>query len=283
MAGPTEPCGIIRGMADLDNLHREWLALAVDAARAAGDIIRRGMFDVLDIRYKGEINLVTQIDVAAERAVVECLRAKAPDHGILAEEGSVHNNRSAYRWLIDPLDGTTNYAHRFPFFCVSIGLQHGNDPVLGVVLDPVRDELFTAVRGGGAACNGQPLAVSSTTALNKSLVVTGFAYDPKRDTNVNFRHFESMSRVAQGVRRTGSAALDLCYVAAGRSDGFWELLLSPWDTAAGQVIVEEAGGRVTDFSGRVFSPDIPEIVASNGKLHDAMLTLLNQGHQSSSS
>ncbi len=267
---------MIRGMAEPTNFHREWLALAVDAARAAGDIIRRGMFDVLDIRYKGEINLVTQIDVEAERAVVERLRANTPDHGVLAEEGSVHNNRSPYRWLIDPLDGTTNYAHRFPFFCVSIGLQHGNDPVLGVVLDPVRDELFTAIRGGGAACNGQPLAVSSTASLNKSLLVTGFAYDPKQDTNVNFRHFEAISRVAQGVRRTGSAALDLCYVAAGRSDGFWELLLSPWDTAAGQVIVEEAGGRVTDFSGRVFSPDTPEIVASNGKIHDAMLTVLNQ-------
>ncbi len=266
---------MIRGMPDSNDRHRAWLALAVDAARAAGDIIRRGMFDALDIRYKGEINLVTQIDVAAERAVVERLRANAPDHGILAEEGSVHNHGSPYRWLIDPLDGTTNYAHRFPFFCVSIGLQHENTPVLGVVLDPVRDELFTAVRGGGAACNGQPLAVSSTTALNQSLVVTGFAYDPKQGTNPNFRHFEAVSRAVQGVRRTGSAALDLCYVAAGRSDGFWELLLSPWDTAAGQVIVEEAGGRVTDFSGRVFSPDTPEILATNGRIHDAMLTTLN--------
>lgn len=250
--------------------------LAVDAARAAGDIIRRGMFDALDVRYKGEINLVTQIDVAAEHAVVERLRAKAPDHGIIAEEGSVHNNHSPYRWLIDPLDGTTNYAHRFPFFCVSIGLRHQDQPVLGVVYDPVRDELFTGVRGNGAACNGQPIAVSSTSALNKSLVVTGFAYHHERTTNVNFRHFEAVSRVVQGARRTGSAALDLCYVAAGRSDAFWELHLSPWDTAAGQVIVEEAGGRVTDFSGLGFSPDTPEVLATNGKIHDAMLAVLNQ-------
>ncbi len=263
-------------MADPENRHREWLALAVDAARAAGDIIRRGMSDALDIRYKGAINLVTQIDVAAERAVVERLRAKAPDHGILAEEGSVHEGGSPYRWLIDPLDGTTNYAHRFPFFCVSVGLQHGEESVLGVVFDPVRDELFTGVRGSGAACNGQPISVSATAALTQSLVVTGFAYDPKQDTNVNFRHFEAMSRAVQGVRRTGSAALDLCYVAAGRTDGFWELLLSPWDTAAGQVIVEEAGGRVTDFSGRAFSPYIPQVVASNGTIHDAMLAVLNQ-------
>jgi myo-inositol-1(or 4)-monophosphatase len=258
-----------------------WLELAVDAARAAGDIIRRGMSDALDIRYKGAINLVTQIDVAAECAVVERLRARTPHHDILAEEGSNHTGGSPYRWLIDPLDGTTNYAHRFPFFCVSIGLQYGDHVVLGVVLDPVHDELFTAVRGGGASLNGSPLSVSSTEALGKSLVVTGFAYDPKQDTNVNFRHFEAMSRAVQGVRRTGSAALDLCYVAAGRSDGFWELSLSPWDTAAGQVIVEEAGGRVTDFAGRAFSPDVPEVLATNGKIHDAMLAVLNQRSASS--
>ena len=266
----------MRGMADPGDPYDDWLALAVDAARAAGDIIHRGMSDALDIRFKGAINLVTQIDVAAERAVVERLRAKLPDHGILAEEGSLHQSLSPYRWLIDPLDGTTNYAHRFPFFCVSIGLQHADRMILGVVCDPLRDELFTAVRGGGAICNGRPLSVSPTDLLKESLVVTGFAYDPKRDTNVNFRHFEAMSRVVQGVRRTGSAALDLCYVAAGRSDGFWELSLSPWDTAAGQVIVEEAGGRVTDFSGRAFSPYTPEVVASNGKIHDEMLAVLNQ-------
>lgn len=253
-----------------------WLELAVDAARAAGDIIRRGMSDSLDIQYKGEINLVTQIDVAAEQAVVERLRARTPDHDILAEEGSVHTTGAPYRWLIDPLDGTTNYTHRFPFFCVSIGLQHGDHMVLGVVLDPVRDELFTAIRGGGAALNGVPLAVSSTDVLRKSLVVTGFAYDPVHDTNVNFQHFAAMSRAVQGVRRTGSAALDLCYVAAGRSDGFWELSLSPWDTAAGQAIVEAAGGRVTDFAGRAFSPDMPAVLATNGKIHDAMLDVLNQ-------
>ncbi len=258
-----------------------WLELAVDAARAAGDIIRRGMSGALDIRYKGAINLVTQIDVAAEHAVVERLRARTPHHDILAEEGSRHTVGAPYRWLIDPLDGTTNYAHRFPFFCVSIGLQHGDHVVLGVVLDPVRDELFTAVRGGGAALNGAPLSVSSTEALGQSLVVTGFAYDPKDDTNVNFRHFEAMSRVVHGVRRTGSAALDLCYVAAGRSDGFWELALSPWDTAAGQAIVEAAGGRVTDFAGRTFSPDVPEVLATNGKIHDAMLAVLNQRSASS--
>ncbi|MFZ5863642.1 MAG: inositol monophosphatase family protein [Nitrospirota bacterium] len=258
-----------------------WLRLAVDAARAAGDIIRRGMSDALDIRYKGAINLVTQIDVAAERAVVERLRAHTPDHDILAEEGSNRATGAQYRWLIDPLDGTTNYAHRFPFFCVSIGLRQDDHAILGVVFDPVRDELFTAVRGHGASLNGTALSVSATKKLGHSLVVTGFAYDPKHDTNANFTHFEAVSRVVRGVRRTGSAALDLCYVAAGRSDGFWELSLSPWDTAAGQIIVEEAGGRVTDFSGRPFSPDIPEVLATNGKIHDAMLAVLNQSSASS--
>jgi myo-inositol-1(or 4)-monophosphatase len=183
--------------------------------------------------------------------------------------------------LIDPLDGTTNYAHRFPFFCVSIGLQRDEEITLGVVFDPLRNELFAAARGHGATLNGRPLAVSSTSVLCESLVVTGFAYDPARDTNVNFRHFEAMSRVVRGVRRTGSAALDLCYVAAGRTDGFWELALSPWDTAAGQVIVEEAGGRVSDFAGRAFSPYVREVVASNGKIHDAMLGVLNQSSTSS--
>ncbi|MEO5656852.1 MAG: inositol monophosphatase family protein [Nitrospiria bacterium] len=254
--------------------HAALLAPAIEAARAAGLIIRTGMTSPLDVRYKGESNLVTQIDIASERAIVDCLRARVPDHGIVAEEGSAHEGASPYRWLIDPLDGTTNYAHRFPFFCVSIGLQYEKESVLGVVYDPVRDELFTAVRGSGAWCNGHPLTVSSTDALRDSLLVTGFAYDSHRATHANFPHFANMSRVAQGIRRTGSAALDLCYVAAGRSDGFWELNLSPWDTAAGQVLVEEAGGRVTDFAGAPFSPYGSQVVASNGAIHDAMLSVL---------
>lgn len=266
---------MIRRMTESAKTLGEFLAFAVDAARAAGEIIRRGMDDALDIRYKGEINLVTQVDVAAERAVVERIRKRYPDHGILAEEGSAHQADSPYRWLIDPLDGTTNYAHRFPFFCVSIGLQRGDDSVLGVVYDPVRDELFSAVRGGGATCNGNRLSVSTTSALERSLVVTGFAYDPAKSTNTNFRHFEAVSGVVQGVRRTGSAALDLCYVACGRSDAFWELSLSPWDTAAGQVIVEESGGRVSDFSGRGYSPFQSEVLATNGKIHDPMLAVLS--------
>ena len=271
---------MMRPMTHANTEHVRWLSIAVEAARAAGEIIRGGLHDELDIRYKGDINLVTQIDVASERAIVDHLCAQCPDHGILAEEGSGHDGSSGYRWLIDPLDGTTNYAHRFPFYCVSIGLEYKEDVVLGVVYDPIRDEMFTAARGAGARCNDLPLAVSSPPALATSLLVTGFAYDGRRSTHDNFRHFIDMSRTVKGVRRTGSAALDLCYVAAGRFDGFWELNLAPWDTAAGWVIVEEAGGRVTDFAGRAFSPHTPEVVASNGKIHDAMLAVLNQSSAS---
>lgn len=267
----------MRRMVASPTTHREWLAIAIETARAAGEILRNGLRDVLDIRYKGDINLVTQIDLASERAIVDRLRARCPDHGILAEEGSEHAGRSGYCWLIDPLDGTTNYTHHFPFFCVSIGLEYDKQTVLGVVYDPVRDELFTAARGDGAWCSGRSLTVSTTPDLANSLLVTGFAYDARRSTRNNFRHFVDISRVVQGVRRTGSAALDLCYVAAGRFDGFWELNLSPWDTAAGQVIVEEAGGRVTDFGGAPFSPHMPEVVATNGRIHSAMLEVLAPG------
>lgn len=254
----------------------EWLVLAVEAARGAGGILLAGMTETLDVRYKGDINLVTQVDLASERFIVDLLLSRVPDHGILAEEGSNREGASAYRWLIDPLDGTTNYAHHFPFFCVSIGLQYEKDMIIGVVYDPVRDELFAAARGAGAWCNDRPLAVSATPALATSLLVTGFAYDSRHRTNNNFRHFKDMSGVVQGIRRTGSAALDLCYVAAGRFDGFWELNLAPWDTAAGCVLLEEAGGRITDFRGAAFSPYTPELVASNGHIHDGMLKVLNQ-------
>lgn len=263
------------GMANPIQEHARFLSIAIETARAAGEIIRAGMHDTLDVRYKGDINLVTQIDLASERAIVDRLRARLPDHGILAEEGSAEEGTSGYRWLIDPLDGTTNYAHRFPFFCVSIGLQYEKDAILGVVYDPVRDELFTGSRGAGAWCNGHPITVSPTPTIETSLLVTGFSYNARHNADDNFQHFIDFSRAAQGVRRTGSAALDLCYVAAGRFDGFWELNLSPWDTAAGQVLVEEAGGRITDFTGSAFSPYGSQVVASNGKIHNAMLNILS--------
>ena len=177
-------------------------------------------------------------------------------------------------WFIDPLDGTTNFAHGFPFYNVSIGLQVAGTVVVGVVYDPVRRELFTAIRGKGAFCNGRRLQVSSTRGLAQSLLVTGFAYDVRTSRNNNFGHFIRFTRRCRGVRRTGSAALDLCYVADGRFDGFWELNLSPWDTAAGNVILEEAGGRMSHFSGGCYDIQVPELVASNGKIHDEMVQVL---------
>jgi myo-inositol-1(or 4)-monophosphatase len=180
----------------------------------------------------------------------------------------------AYRWVIDPLDGTTNFAHGFPAYCVSIGLEYRGEVILGAVLDPTRDELFVGETGRGAFLNGKPLRVSATPTVNAALLVTGFAYDIRKSQENNLDHFSRFALRAQGVRRTGAAALDLCYVAAGRFDGFWELKLQPWDTAAGLVILREAGGRATDFKGNPYSIYEPSIVATNGLIHEAMLKIL---------
>ncbi|HET6369571.1 MAG TPA: inositol monophosphatase family protein, partial [Nitrospiria bacterium] len=181
---------------------------------------------------------------------------------------------SPYRWIIDPLDGTTNYAHGFPCFCVSIGLEHEGNVLLGVVYDPIRSELFYAERGKGATLNGRRIRVSSTFSLSRSLLVTGFAYDIRISQENNIDHFTRFSMRSQGVRRTGSAALDLCYVASGRFDGFWEMKLHPWDVAAGSLIVKEAGGEISTFSGDPFYIDSKEILATNGKIHREMIAVL---------
>ncbi|MFY9270870.1 MAG: inositol monophosphatase family protein, partial [Candidatus Manganitrophaceae bacterium] len=196
-----------------------------------------------------------------------------PDHQILAEEGHDRTGASPYRWVIDPLDGTTNYTHHFPFFCVSIGVEIKGKVHLGVVFDPVRNELFFAEKGKGAFLNGRPIRVSAVRALRESLLVTGFVREVQTDP-VNFDPFINFTMRVQGVRRTGSAALDLCYVACGRFDGFWELKLHPWDTAAGSIILTEAGGRLTDFSGKGYSIYDKEMLASNGKLHRQMIDVL---------
>jgi myo-inositol-1(or 4)-monophosphatase len=196
---------------------------------------------------------------------------------LLAEEGgALAPGASPYQWIIDPLDGTTNFAHGFPFYAVSIGLEYAGNCVLGVVLDPVRNELFTAELGTGAFLNGERIRVSETEKFDQALLVTGFAYDIRDDPNNNLDHFTRLSLRAQGVRRTGSAALNLCYVAAGRFDGFWEVKLNPWDMAAGCVILREAEGLVTSFAKDTFSIYGQELVATNGLIHDEMLHLLNQ-------
>ena len=221
---------------------------------------------------------MTDADHAAEQCIIDYIRKEFPNHRFLAEErGQVERSPSPYLWVIDPLDGTTNFAHGYPAYCVSIGLEYEGHCVLGVVFDPSRNELFTATHGGGARLNGQPIRVSSTSSLEKSLLVTGFAYDIREAKRNNLDHFVKFALKAQGLRRTGSAALDLCYIAAGRFDGFWEVRLNPWDMAAGSVLVREAGGQLTNFSGHDLSIYGQELVASNGQIHQAMLAVLNEG------
>lgn len=250
--------------------------VALRAAKKAGRILIKGQQGELQVSYKGDLNLVTNVDTLSEEAIVALINRRFPDHQILAEEGHDRTEPSPYRWIIDPVDGTTNYAHHFPFSCVSIAVEVRGKIHLGVVLDPFRNELFFAEKGKGAFLNDRPLRVSTVASLSKSLLVTGFAYDVRTDPVNNFNHFINFSMKGQGVRRTGSAALDLCYVAAGRFDGFWELKLKPWDTAAGSLILSEAGGKLTDFSGKPFSIYDSELLASNGKIHREMIDVLQK-------
>jgi len=257
----------------------DYRTVAVAAAQQAGKIIidACGAEFVVDYKQGALTNMVTEVDRRSEQAIVEIVLATFPDHQILAEEGSEGpNQHSPYRWIVDPLDGTTNFTHGFPAFCVSIGLEVEGHLVLGVVYDPLRQELFEAEIGKGASLNGQRIHVSQVPALNTALLVTGFAYD-QESRQRNLEYFSRFVLASQGLRRTGSAALDLAYVAAGRVDGFWELMLAPWDVAAGSLIVTEAGGRVTGFAGNAFSLDSAETLASNGLIHDEMVTLLT-GH-----
>ncbi len=250
--------------------------IALDAAKNSGKILRKGLREEIEISYKGDLNLVTNIDTRSEQAIVAMISRHFPKHQILAEEGHGQKEPSSFRWIIDPLDGTTNYAHGFPFFCISIALEIKGKIVLGAVYDPIRKELFFAEKGKGAYLNEKPISVSPVKTLSKSLLVTGFAYDIRTAPANNFNHFMQFSMHAQAVRRTGSAALDLCYVAAGRFDGFWELKLRPWDTAAGSLILTEAGGKVTQFSGAPYSIYDPELLATNRKIHDEMSHILNK-------
>jgi len=258
--------------------HDKLLEAAVSASQEAGALLLQYARAGFRIEYKNPINLVTDADRAAEQCVIERIRAHFPTHGLLAEErGRVEKAKSPYLWVIDPLDGTTNFAHGYPAYCVSIGLEYEGRCVLGAIFDPTRNELFTAIEHRGAQLNGHPIHVSNTMTLDSSLLVTGFAYDIRETPRNNLYHFSNFALKAQGLRRTGSAALDLCYVAAGRFDGFWEVRLNPWDMAAGSVIVREAGGQLTDFSGNDLSIYGQELVTSNGQIHEAMLAVLNEG------
>jgi len=253
----------------------ELLGVAWEAALAAGEIIRANWHQPKTIGYKGAIDLVTSVDRESERKIVEIIRRNFSNHSILAEEETnLEGAQNEYRWIVDPLDGTTNFAHGYPQFCVSIALEQNGQVVLGLVYDPLRRECFRAATGQGATLNGEPIATSSANELDKALLATGFPYDHREHADFYLSYFRAFMTRCQGIRRGGSAALDLCYVACGRLDGFWELKLKPWDTAAGALIVSEAGGTITDFSGDPFSVYGGETLASNGLIHAEMLAAL---------
>ncbi len=250
------------------------LSFAKRIAREAGSILRENFGRDIEIRHKGQIDLVTEVDLMSENFLREQIAIHYPKHQILAEESGLSETTSDYRWIVDPLDGTTNFAHGYPFFSVVVALEYQKEIVLGAIYDPIRDEMFAAERGQGATLNERPLRVSKTPSLDKALLVTGFPYNVRSSPQKNLDHFSDFLDVAQAIRRDGSAALDLCYVAASRFDGFWELNLAPWDMAAGSLIVAEAGGTVTAFNGEPFSSYVPEILATNGLIHDEMVAVL---------
>jgi myo-inositol-1(or 4)-monophosphatase len=246
------------------------------AAARAGALLRSRYRERQEIAFKGEVDLVTAADRDAERLIVDCISAEFPAHGIVAEESPARAGTDEHRWYVDPLDGTTNFAHGYPQFCVSIALARGEETLLGVVHDPVREETFTALRGQGARLNGAPVEVSETGRLEHALIGTGFPYDRRRHAEFYLAFVAEAMRCSQGIRRAGSAALDLCYIACGRLDAFWEWKLRPWDLAAGRLIVEEAGGRVSDFANAPHRLTGEETAASNGRLHTQLIDMLGQ-------
>ncbi|MFY9660880.1 MAG: inositol monophosphatase family protein [Terriglobales bacterium] len=239
-------------------------------AREAGSLLMDYFRQHVKIEYKGDVDLVTVADRESEALILERIRKPFPTHDVMGEEGTRIETGSEYKWYVDPLDGTTNFAHGYPVFCVSLAVERRGQRVAGVIYDPTRDEMFSAELGSGARLNGQAIHVSATANLGECLVATGFP-SQKRHKNPNIYFYHQITLRTHGVRRAGSAALDLCNVASGRYDGFWEFNLNPWDTAAGVLMVEEAGGKVTDFSGGQFQLASRETLASNGPVHAALL------------
>jgi myo-inositol-1(or 4)-monophosphatase len=253
----------------------DYLNAAVEIARESGALLAKLFTQPMEITYKRRSDLVTVADRRSEALIVERLQRHFPEHGIVAEEGGGHSAPSEYCWYVDPLDGTTNFAHGFPMFCVTLGLARRGEVIAGVVYDPTRDDLYTAERGGGAYLNGRRLQVSRTEKLSECLVATGFPpFATNHDLNIKF--YFRFTELSHGIRRCGSAALDLCSVAAGRFDGFWELKLNPWDKAAGSLLVTEAGGRMSDIQGRPFDLLGDDVFASNGLIHDQMLEVFTE-------
>src|SRR5580692_7415668 len=259
----------------------EFAHVAEGIARQAGALLRNFYAKGVATEYKGDVDLVTEADRASEKLIVEKLKAAFPSHGVYGEEGTRAGLESEYRWYVDPLDGTTNFAHGFPAFCVILGLERrkaglaadaDGEMVAGVIYDPLRDEMFSVERGKGAWLNHRKISVSKTRSLQESLTGTGFP-SKKRHDSPNIHFYQEVTLRSHGVRRAGSAALDMAYVACGRLDGFWEFKLNPWDTSAGYLIVEEAGGRVTHFDGGKFTLDSREVLATNGLIHAEMQAL----------
>jgi myo-inositol-1(or 4)-monophosphatase len=260
------------------------LSTGIEIAREAGRLLREGVGKGLEIEQKGTaVDWVTQFDQQAEALIVNRLRQAFPDHGLVAEEGSRTDSRNGLTWYIDPLDGTTNFAHGLPIFSVSMALYEGDEPVVGIIYDPMRDECFSGASGSGATlttpAGSKPLRVSQASDLVHSLLATGFPYDRHSSDHDNIQQLVRFLKQAQGIRRNGSAALDMANVAAGRLDGYWEFKLNSWDIAAGVLLVQEAGGQVTLIDGRPFALSSPvSLVASNGRIHHLMLTTLDDDH-----
>jgi myo-inositol-1(or 4)-monophosphatase len=251
------------------------LEAAVAAAKAAGEVLRNGFGQHQEVKYKGEVDLVTRADENAEQAIKEVLGEAFPNYGMLAEEGGELEGEGDVRWIVDPLDGTTNYAHGLPFFCTSIALERDSKVILGVVHDPMANETYTTERGSGATLNGEPIGVSDTDEPIRALLATGFPYN-RNEVPVALEIFGQFALRTQSMRRLGSAALDLCYVAAGRLDGYYERGIKAWDIAAGVLILREAGGKATDYSGHELDLERGEVVASNGPLHPELVRVTGE-------
>ncbi len=254
---------------DLEHAKRVGIA----AAYAGAQVLRDRFGNISQINKKGAFDLLTEADTGSEKKIIATIRQAFPDHAILAEESGANEGTGGYRWLIDPLDGTTNYVHQLPFFSIAIALAVGDEIVLGLVLNPMDGELYSAISGKGAELNGKSIKVSSTASVCDSLLVTGFPYELS-EIEPTMKRFSVCQQASQGVRRLGSAALDICYVACGRFDGFWEQNLKPWDKAAGAIIAAEAGAVITNFSNQPFSINQKEILVTNGRIHQEVLSLL---------
>jgi myo-inositol-1(or 4)-monophosphatase len=246
-------------------------------AKEAGILIKEGFNEALEIGFKSnESDLVTNIDTASEKLITNFIKKKYPGHGILAEEGSKTESSSGYVWVIDPLDGTVNFAHGLPIFSVSIGIQKNGETIIGIIYDIMQNVLYTAEKGGGCFANTQEISISSNENLRHSMLVTGFPYNIRENPFQALEKFVELTKASRGMRRLGSAAIDLCYVAKGVFDGFWEVHLNPWDMCAGKLIVEEAGGKVSDFQGKDIDIFSKQILATNGKIHNEMLEILKK-------